>query len=199
MICPYCKKEIPDSSVFCDGCGQSILQSQDSAASNKYWSNVEAEDKKRDQQYKKDATAMKSQRNSARAKSMGIAIAIIIAVIIGIFIAVSVSNSHAAALEEVKSNLPGKELSCNYSRTETGFWIHYYYYTLEFNDDGTLDYYYLTTVGPAEDDELPTHKGTYTYSITRNILGDYIISFGSESFTMTVSDSNVPRSISYGK
>lgn len=199
MKCPYCNKEISDSAVFCDGCGQSVLQTQESATSNKYWSNVEAEDKKRDQQYKKNASAQRSERNNARVKKLTLTIVILALIVIAIITTVSVSNSNTAALQEVKLNLPGKELSCNFSRTETGFWIHYYYYTLEFNDDGTLDYYYLTTVGPAEDDEVPTHKGTYTYTITRNILGDYIIEFGSETFTMTVSSDNIPRSISYGK
>lgn len=128
-----------------------------------------------------------------------IIISVLVLVVVALFTIVSITNANNAELEAVKANLPGRELKCSYSRTETGFWIHYYYYTLEFNSDGTLDYYYLTTVGPAERDEVPTLKGTYTYTITRNILGDYFITFGNESFTMTVSDDNVPRSLSYGK
>ena len=199
MKCPYCQKEIDDTSVFCDNCGQAISKEQKSATSDNYWNTVANDDEKRNQEYLKTSSAIRSQKNSARTKKVAVFVSLAVALAIIIAIVSSITASNNAALAEVKENLVGRELKCSYSRTETGFWIHYYYYTLEFNSDGTLDYYYLTTVGPAEKDEYPTHKGTYTYSITRNILGDYIITFANESFTMTVSSDNVPRSLSYGK
>lgn len=199
MKCPYCNKEISDTSIFCAECGQSIKQEQKSSTSENYWSMVVNDDKCRNQEYLKTATRQRSETNTQRTKRLAVIISLIALVAVSLFAAVSITNANNTELEAVKSNLPGKELKCSYSQTEAGFWIHYYYYTLKFNSDGTLNYYYLTTVGPAKKDEVPTLKGTYTYTITRNILGDYFITFGNESFTMTVSDDNVPRSLSYGK
>lgn len=199
MKCPYCNKEISDTSIFCPECGQGVNQEQKSSTSENYWNTVADDDKRRNQEYLKTATRQRSEANAQKTKKLAVIISVIALVAAALFVTVSITNANNAELEAVKANLPGKELKCSYSRTETGFWIHYYYYTLKFNSDGTLNYYYLTTVGPAERDEVPTLKGTYTYTITRNILGDYFITFGGESFTMTVSDDNVPRSLSYGK
>lgn len=199
MKCPYCNKEISDTSIFCPECGQSVNQEQKSSASENYWSTVANDDKKRNQEYLKSATRQRSEANTQKTKRLAVFISLIALIAVALFATVSITNANNAELEAVKANLPGKELKCSYSQTEAGFWIHYYYYTLKFNSDGTLNYYYLTTVGPAEKDEVPTLKGTYTYTITRNILGDYFITFGNESFTMTVSDDNVPKSLSYGK
>lgn len=197
MKCPYCKKEIDETSLFCVACGQSVCQEQETSESDSYWSKVENDDKKRNQEYQRTVTRQRSEANTRNAKKLVVIISLISLVVIAMFVMISITNANNAELEAVKANLPGRELKCSYSQTETGFWIHYYYYVLKFNSDGTLDYYYLTTVGPAERDEVPVLKGTYTYSVTRNILGDYIISFGNESFSMTVSDDNVPRSLSY--
>ncbi len=199
MRCPYCNKKISDTSIFCLECGQSIKQEQKVSTSETYWNTIANDDRKRNQEYQKTAMRQRSEANTQRTKTLAVIIVLISLVVVSLFAVVSITNANNAKLEAVKATLPGKELKCSYSQTEAGFWIHYYYYTLEFNSDGTLDYYYLTTVGPAEKDEVPTLKGTYTYTITRNILGDYFITFGGESFTMTVSDNNVPRSLSYGK
>lgn len=40
-------------------------------------------------------------------------------------------------------------------------------------------------------------KGTYAYSLTHGIFGDYTISVEGDSFTVTVSDDHIPESISY--
>ncbi len=199
MKCPYCNKKIADTSIFCPECGQSVNQEQKSSTSESYWSTVANDGKRRNQEYLKTAMRQRSEANAQKAKTLAVIISLFALIAVALFATVRITNTNNAELETVKVNLPGKELKCSYSQTEAGFWIHYYYYTLKFNSDGTLNYYFLTTVGPAEKDEVPMLKGTYTYTITRNILGDYFISFNNESFTMTVSDDNVPKSLSYRK
>lgn len=199
MKCPYCHKEIPATSIFCPECGLSINQEQKSSSSESYWNGIASEDKKRNQEYLKSAMLQRNEAKTQKIKKIAFIIFLFALIACATFITVSITNANKAELETVKSNLIGKELKCSYSRTGAAFWIHYYYYTLKFNSDGTLNYYYMTTVGPAEKDDVPTLKGTYAYTITRNILGDYFISVGNESFTLTVSDDNEPRSLSYGK
>lgn len=199
MKCPYCNNEISDASIFCPECGQSVNKEQHTTTSENYWSTVANDNEKRNQEYLKTATKQRKEANTQKTKKMAVVISLIAIVAVSLFVAISITNANKAELEEVKTNLPGRELKCSYSRTEAGFWIHYYYYTLKFNSDDTLDYYYLTTVGPVEKDEVPTLQGTYTYTITRNILGDYFITFDNKSFTMKISDDNTPKSLSYGK
>ena len=44
MICPYCKKEISENTVFCPECGQEILKERKiSEVSENYWNNYESE------------------------------------------------------------------------------------------------------------------------------------------------------------
>ena len=47
MICPYCKKEIPDSSMFCDGCGQEIKHNLDNKQeADRFWEKENIEKQK---------------------------------------------------------------------------------------------------------------------------------------------------------
>ncbi len=199
MECPYCNKEIAVTSAFCPECGQSISEKQKSVTSENYWSTIENDDKRRNQEYQKAATKQKSEAKARKAKTLAVVISLIVLMVVGVITAFGIISKHNAELEMVKANLPGMELECSYSQLEGGFWFHYYYYTLKFKSDETLDYYYLTTAGPADKDDIPEFKGTYTYSIKRNLLGEYYISFENEAFTMKVSADNVPISLSYGK
>lgn len=47
MICPYCKKEIPDASMFCDGCGQEINNNTgNKQESDRFWEKENIEKQK---------------------------------------------------------------------------------------------------------------------------------------------------------
>lgn len=55
MICPFCKKEIPDHTQFCPECGQSVnLMESTGGASVTYWNSVEKE-AERDNKLRADA------------------------------------------------------------------------------------------------------------------------------------------------
>ena len=195
MNCPYCNKKISDDTKFCPHCGQTVSVSSSKSVEN-YWSTVNKEDKQRSAEYGAVIDEKARIANTRRTKAIVTAV-IIIAVVAGvIFGFVNLQNSGEKTLSEVKAKLPGESFTYTSSQMESGFWIHYYYYRLDFKDDGQLDYYYLTTVGPKESDDSFELRGTYSYNISRSIFGKYSISFAGESFELKVSeDDNIPKSI----
>ena len=76
-------------------------------------------------------------------KSLVIVIIVVALIAGGIFGVINIQSDSTKKLEQVKTELPGNSYTCSYSQTESGFWIHYYYYKMDFNDNGTVDYYYL--------------------------------------------------------
>lgn len=197
MYCPYCNKQISDNTQFCPHCGQTVNVSESKSVNN-YWGEVNKEDRQRSAQYVALISEKEKIKNSRRTKTIVTAIVIGILIFGGIFGFVNIQSDSEKKLEQVKEYLPGNSYNCSYSQTETGFWIHYYYYKLNFNDDGTLDYYYMTTVGPKGSDDSYDLKGTYNYNITRSIFGNYEINVSGETFTLRVDDENIPESIKHG-
>lgn len=69
MICPYCKKEIPDSSIFCDSCGQEIKHNSESKQeADRFWEKENIEKQKevqRVRQEQKEAERKKKNRGRA--------------------------------------------------------------------------------------------------------------------------------------
>jgi len=69
MKCPYCKKEIPDSSLFCDSCGQEInRKSVGKQESDRFWEKENIEKQKevqRVRQEQEDAERKKKSRGRA--------------------------------------------------------------------------------------------------------------------------------------
>lgn len=198
MNCPYCNKQIPDSTQFCPHCGQTVEIANSSSSVNSYWGEVNKEDRKRSAEYGAVLNEKEKIKNSRRTKTI-VTIVVVCAIIFGGVLGFAkLQQDSDKALSQVKQQLPGKDFSCNFSRTETGFFIHYYYYKLYFNDDGTLDYYYMTTVGPADSDDSYELKGTYSYNISRSIFGKYVIDVNGETFTLKLDEENVPKYISHG-
>lgn len=70
MICPYCKKEIRNSTVFCPNCGQELSTSQSQSQSDAYWTRVNQEDSMRSNEYKKMVGEAKREANSRRRKKI---------------------------------------------------------------------------------------------------------------------------------
>ena len=197
MNCPYCNKQIPDNTRFCPHCGQTVEIGNSSSSVNSYWGKVNQEDRQRSAQYGAVMNEKAQIQNSRRMKSIVIAIVVVALFAGGIFGFINIQSDSTKKLEQVKTELPGNSYTCQYSQTEAGFWIHYYYYKLDFNKDGTLDYYYLTTVGPRENDDKFEHKGTLIYDISRSIFGKYESKVNGDSFILNVDDENHPKSIKY--
>ena len=93
---------------------------------------------------------------------------IVMAIIIVVTRLINVSENNMVKLKE---NLPGSNLETYHSKTQPPLFSNiYYYHALKFNDDGTLDYYYVSTGGPREDDEPLEYVDTYTYSLSKKFI-----------------------------
>lgn len=65
MICPYCKKEIPDSSMFCDGCGQEIKHNSDNKQeTDRFWEKENIEKQKEVQRVRQEQEEAARKRKS---------------------------------------------------------------------------------------------------------------------------------------
>ena len=98
--------------------------------------------------------------------------------------------------EKVMCELVGKTLTAHDSHMEGLGWIHHEYWQLTFKDEDNLDYAYIETIGPREDDEKPVYKGTYSYTLSRSVFGNYTVRVNSTTYKLKVNDSNVPTGIS---
>lgn len=67
---------------------------------------------------------------------------------------------------------------------------------LTFNDESSLDYAFISTTGPKEEDELPQYEGTYNYTVSRTITGSYKISTDGKVYELKVNDNNEVTGIS---
>lgn len=65
MLCPYCKKEIPDSSMFCDGCGQEIKHNSDNKQeTDHFWEKENIEKQKEVQRVRQEQEEAARKRKS---------------------------------------------------------------------------------------------------------------------------------------
>lgn len=201
MNCPYCNQQISDNIQFCPHCGQTVSNGNGNGNNNKvntYWNKVNQDDKKRASEYGAVMKEKAQIKNSLRAKAIIIAIVIIGVAVAGIIAFVNIQADSSKKLEQVKKELPGNTYDCSNSHMEVGFSIRWNFYKLEINNDGTLNYYYLSRIGPKNKDDKYEFKGTYSYEVSRSIFGKYEIKTNGESFTLNVDDENHPEYVSHG-
>lgn len=196
MICPYCNKQISDKNQFCPECGQNLATASENNSANSFWGTVNKEDCERNRKYK-DITdrGVKNVRDRRR-KSIVTAIVLLIAVIAAIFGIMQFGKYQNEMTEQVMSELVGKTFTASDSHMEGLGWIHYEYWQLTFKDEDNLDYAYIETVGPREDDEKPVYEGTYSYTLSRSMFGNYTVSVNGTTYKIKVNDSNEPTGIS---
>lgn len=196
MICPYCNKQISDKNQFCPECGQNLATASENNSANSFWGTVNKEDSERNRKYK-DITdrGVKNVRDRQR-KSIVTAIVLLIAVIAAIFGIMQFGKYQNEMTEQVMSELVGKTFTASDSHMEGLGWIHYEYWQLTFKDEDNLDYAYIETVGPREDDEKPVYEGTYSYTLSRSMFGNYTVSVNGTTYKIKVNDSNEPTGIS---
>lgn len=196
MLCPYCKKEIGNASGFCPECGQRLSQATQSSKTDSYWNDVNKADSQRNAQYKdlvhKETKEKRAQTNKSIGTVAVIAI-IVVCAVIGFIKYQAYSNRMVA---QVKSQLVGQTLTAHSVHTEGLGWQMNEYWQLTFKDDQSLDYAYIETTGPRNDDEVPQYKGTYNYTVSRSITGSYKISTNGDTYKLKVNDNNEVRGIS---
>lgn len=196
MICPYCKKEITVDTGFCPECGQDISNSTRQNQSDSYWKNVNREDTERSKEYKNLVNKEKQEVRTRKNKALVSTVLILIVLVAGAFGIFKFQQYQTQMINQVKAELVGKTLTAHSTHMEGLGWIHHEYWQLSFVDESNLDYAYIQTVGPAEDDEKPEYKGTYSYTVSRSVTGKYTIKVNGTTYELNVYDENVPKSIS---
>lgn len=198
MICPYCKKEITVDTGFCPECGQDISNNTRQDQSDSYWEKVNREDTERSKAYKDRVNKEKREARTRKNKVLVSAVLILAVLVAGAFGITKFQQYQTKMINQVKTELIGKTLTAHSSHMEGLGWIHHEYWQLSFVDKSNLDYAYIQTVGPAEDDEQPEYKGTYSYTVSRSIIGKYTIRVNGASYKLKMNDRNVPSGISRG-
>lgn len=196
MFCPYCKKELKINTEFCPHCGQNITEAKKQSQIDDYWEKIDQENIKYLKKYKRLAEESKREANIHRNKKMATIIIVLAIIIISALSILKFQQYRNNLIDEVKIGLVDKTLTAHSTHMEGLGWIHHEYWQLTFIDEENLDYSYIQTVGPAEDDEKPVYKGTYSYKVSRSIVGKYTIKFNGNSFELRVNDENIPKSIS---
>lgn len=196
MICPYCKKEITVDTGFCPECGQDISNSTRQNQSDSYWKNVNSEDTERSKEYKNLVNKEKQEVRTRKNKALASTILILIVLVAGAFGIFKFQQYQTQMINQVKAELVGKTLTAHSTHMEGLGWIYHEYWQLSFVDESNLDYAYIQTVGPAEDDEQPEYIGTYSYTVSRSVTGKYTIKVNGTTYELNVNDENVPKSIS---
>lgn len=196
MICPYCKKEITVDTGFCPECGQDISNSTRQNQSDSYWKNVNREDTERSKEYKNLVNKEKQEVRTRKNKALASTVLILIVLVAGAFGIFKFQQYQTQMINQVKAELVGKTLTAHSTHMEGLGWIHHEYWQLSFVDESNLDYAYIQTVGPAEDDEQPEYKGTYSYTVSRSVTGKYTIKVNGTTYELNVNDENIPKSIS---
>lgn len=197
MICPYCKKEIMVNTIFCPECGQNISNSTRENQSDSYWKNVNREDAERSQEYKNLVNKEKQEVRTRKNKALVSTVLILIVFAAGAFGIFKFQQYQTQMINQVKTELVGETMTAHSSHMEGLGWIYHEYWQLSFVDESNLDYAYIQTVGPAENDEQPQYKGTYSYTVSRSVTGKYTIKVNGTTYELKVNDENIPKSISH--
>ena len=197
MICPYCKKEITVDTGFCPECGQDISNSTRQNQSDSYWKNVNREDTERSKEYKNLVNKEKQEARTRKNKALASTVLILIVLVAGAFGIFKFQQYQTQMINQVKAELVGKTMTAHSTHMEGLGWIYHEYWQLSFVDESNLDYAYIQTVGPAEDDEQPEYKGTYSYTVSRSVTGRYTIKVNGTTYELNVNDENIPKSISH--
>lgn len=197
MICPYCKQNIKEGEDFCPVCGQQISNNSTSKKIDVYWERVNNEAVKESEKFSKKNKRINREVNTNRNKFL-IAIIAVIVIIIGIIFGIRKYQQYQEdMIREVELNLAGKTMTAHSSHVEGLGWIYHEYRQFTFTEESMVDYYYIETIGPKEEDEMPEYQGTYGYTVARSVIGNYKININGETYELSVDDNNIPTGISF--
>lgn len=196
MICPYCKKKITKYSSFCPNCGQDILNDKQQEQLDSYWESINQTNIERLKKYKRKINKERKALHIHRSKVFVAITLLIIILIVGVFGILKFLKFQSQMINQVKEELVGNTLTTHSSHVEGLGWIYHEYWQLSFVDEKKLDYAYIKTLGPAEEDEKPHYQGTYSYCVSRSITGKYKIKVNDAIYDLKVNENNIPESIS---
>lgn len=193
MICPYCKGKINDDG-FCPECGVYVGDSTKEEREVLLWEKTKSAISNSNIQYQEIIGIGQKQEKKKRRETVRHGI-VIIAIVVCFFVILRfIETTKENRIKMVEENLVGKELSLCYSEYNF-FDKDYTYYTLKFNEDGTVDYYYLFS-GTKKDENQPlNYEGNYRYRLSCSIFGKFTIDANGNKFILDVDSGYVPTSI----
>lgn len=150
MICPFCKKQVPDGTLFCPECGQNVsLKPTTDSTSSAYWTSVDLQNEtithlKRESESKIATQVWHARRNFI----VGCLLLTVILVVVAYFVILKPNQTYREAMEllnsedyeeaiEIFSKLNGfrdsseKILECKYSLAVRAYNSENYYDALE--------------------------------------------------------------------
>ena len=195
MQCPVCKKEIFNAFGFCPECGQRLEQSAQSSQTGNYWNEMNKADSQRNVQYKKLVNKTTKEKKAQTNKTILTAVFVVVILAVAVFGGMKYHAYSEKMLSDVQSQLIGKTLTAHDTHMEGLGWIMNEYWQLTFIDEKNLDYAYIETTGPRDEDEVPQYKGTYNYTVSRSITGSYKITTNGASYKLNVNENNEVRGI----
>lgn len=196
MICPYCKHEILVNAEFCPECGQKITNNTSQNQVSSYWENVNRKNIGRSKEYRDIVTKDRHEIRIRKIKVTFIAALILIIFISSTFGIIKFQQYQTQMVKQIKTELVGKTFITHSSHIEGFGWVYHEYWQLSFIDENKLDYSYIKTSGPAEEDEQPQYIDTYSYTIVRSITGKYTVEVNGTTFELYVNEENIPQGIS---
>lgn len=196
MVCPYCKKQINESNIYCPECGQRIENSEECNSVNSFWRMTKKENEERYQKYKEITDQSIIDIYNSKRKLTIIAFVVLFFLCVSICGGIQYNSYENKMKKQVLAELPGKTFTAHSTHMEGLGWIHHEYKELSFKDEKNVDYSYLETVGPREDNEIPKLEGTFEYTISRTITGNYVVNVNGMTYKLKVDDNNIPIGIS---
>ena len=196
MRCLFCKKEIGNATSFCPECGQKLEQITQSSKTENYWSEVNKAASQRNEQYKDLVDKTIKERRRINNKFITIVVFVAAITMTAVLGGMKYNDYSNKLIAEMQAQLVGKTLTAHSTHMEGLGWIIHEYSQLTFNDESSLDYAFISTTGPKEEDELPQYEGTYNYTVSRTITGSYKISTDGKVYELKVNDNNEVTGIS---
>ena len=196
MICPHCNKQINDDNQFCPICGQRLDTSLENDSVNSYWNAVNTEESKRHNTYKNIMDRELKSLRKRRYLSLAKVFILLIAIAAFIFGEIKYDKYSKEMVSQMQTKLIGNTFIAHDSHMEGLGFLHHKYWQLTFKDEENLDYAYIETLGPREDDEKPEYKDTYSYTVSRTIFGKYKVRTNGTTYKIEVDANNEPIGIS---
>lgn len=195
MNCPFCYKEVAESTVFCPHCGQTISQTSSSSASfNSYWKDNNDAAQKVNSKQKAQAAQIASDKNKRRSATL-FRFIFVCAVICAIILFVVVKNANnQKALEFAHESMIGEQYG---DTSEGSYWVGSSLdrRVVTITDDDTLEfvegYYrsYKNDQGTTSWEEKEVYRtDTFSYELSISFWGEVTIHFAGAEFEVYINE-----------
>lgn len=197
MQCPYCGKQTGVNEQFCPNCGQSMLNGTPDKTMGNYWGKLNDKNAAIAKEERDKTSRMIKHAHKQRRKTIFSLLIVGILIAVGCLGTMKLSKYNEEMTIKMQDALIGKSFTTHLVK-DSMIAIRYQYRQLTFKDSFNVAYAYIETTGPAEDNEKPKYKGTYSYTLSRTFWGTYAIIVNGEKYELRT-NGEVPTGIKYLK